>query len=156
MASAPPEALLVRGRAEVTDVAGIVPEYRPAQYRYGTPEQAAAALASVSRPGTRMARIAVRPTRVGLLDFTTGFPGGGGDRGEVRAARPVLSAAAGGAAGPERRRGRCGRSRETGAAACRAGGGLPPVTPGVAWGGANMPAFGGGIGAAPEKTATHG
>ncbi|CAG6391564.1 pyridoxamine 5'-phosphate oxidase family protein [Streptomyces cocklensis] len=76
VAGAPPQALLIRGRAEVTDVAGIVPEYRLAQYRYGTPEQAAAALASVSHPGTRMARIAVRPTWVGLLDFTTRLPGG--------------------------------------------------------------------------------
>jgi hypothetical protein len=49
-ASMPPEVLLLRGRAEVTDA---------------------------DRPGVRMARIAVRPTWVGVLDFTTRFPGGG-------------------------------------------------------------------------------
>lgn len=75
-ASQPPEVLLVRGRAEVTDVDGIVPEYALAQRRYGGEEHAAALLAELDRPGTRMARIAVRPTWVGVLDFQTRFPGG--------------------------------------------------------------------------------
>jgi hypothetical protein len=75
-ASQPPEVLLVRGRASVTDVDGIVPEYALAQRRYGGEEQAAALLAQLDHPGTRMARIAVRPTWVGVLDFQTRFPGG--------------------------------------------------------------------------------
>ena len=37
---------------------------------------AARNVAEVDRPGTRMARIAVRPEWVGVLDFTTRFPGG--------------------------------------------------------------------------------
>lgn len=53
---APPEALLIRGRASVTDVGGIVPEYAPALCRYGGDEQGAAQVAAVDHPGTRMAR----------------------------------------------------------------------------------------------------
>jgi len=75
-AGAPPEVLLLRGRAEVTDVDGIVPEYALAQIRYQGEEAGRAAVAAVDRPGVRMARIAVRPTWVGVLDFTTRFPGG--------------------------------------------------------------------------------
>jgi hypothetical protein len=75
-ASTPPEVLLVRGRAEITDVAGIVPEYVLAQHRYAGPEQGAANVAEIDRPGVRMARIAVRPTWVGVLDFQTRLPGG--------------------------------------------------------------------------------
>lgn len=77
-ASTPPEVLLVRGRASVTDVDGIVPEYALAQHRYAGAEQGAANVAAVDHPGTRMARIAVRPAWVGVLDFTTRLPGGAG------------------------------------------------------------------------------
>jgi hypothetical protein len=76
-ATTPPEVLLLRGRAEVTDVDGIVPEYALAHIRYGGEEAGRAAVADADRPGVRMARIAVRPTWVGVLDFTTRFPGGG-------------------------------------------------------------------------------
>ncbi|MEJ3657071.1 pyridoxamine 5'-phosphate oxidase family protein [Actinomycetes bacterium KLBMP 9759] len=73
----PPQVLLLRGRAEVTDVEGLVPEYVQAHRRYAaTPEQAEAAIADSDLPGVRMARIAVRPRWVGVLDFTTRFPGG--------------------------------------------------------------------------------
>jgi hypothetical protein len=74
----PPEVLLVRGRVSVTDVEGIVPEYALAQRRYYGEEQAAASLAEVDHPDLRMARLAVRPSWVGVLDFQTRFPGGGG------------------------------------------------------------------------------
>jgi hypothetical protein len=77
-ASAPPEVLLIRGRVTVTDVEGIVPEYALAQRRYYGEEQAAASLAEVDRPGTRMARLALRPSWVGVIDFQTRFPGGAG------------------------------------------------------------------------------
>jgi hypothetical protein len=76
--SAPPEVLLVRGRVEVTDVDGIVPEYALAQRRYYGEEHAAASLAEVDRPGTRMARLALRPSWAGVIDFQTRFPGGAG------------------------------------------------------------------------------
>lgn len=75
-ASTPPEVLLIRGRASVTDVDGIVPEYALAHRRYAGEEQGAANVAAVDQPGTKMARIAVRPTWVGVLDFHTRLPGG--------------------------------------------------------------------------------
>lgn len=75
-ATTPPDVLLLRGRAEVTDVAGLVEEYLAAHHRYGGEEQVAAVRAQHDHPDTRMARIAVRPTWVGVLDFRTRFPGG--------------------------------------------------------------------------------
>lgn len=75
-ATTPPSVLLIRGKAEVTDVDGIVAEYALAQRRYAGEEQGAANVAAVDRPGTTMVRIAVRPTWVGVLDFVTRFPGG--------------------------------------------------------------------------------
>ncbi|MDN3353496.1 pyridoxamine 5'-phosphate oxidase family protein [Actinomadura sp. DC4] len=77
-AGAPPEVLLIRGRMTVTDVEGVVPEYASAQRRYYGDEAAAAGLAQVDQPGLRMARLAVRPSWVGVLDFQARFPGGGG------------------------------------------------------------------------------
>lgn len=74
-AGTPPRALLIRGRAQVTDVDGIVPEYLLAMRRYAGDEQGAAQVAAVDHPGVRMARIAVRPAWVGVLDFQTRFPG---------------------------------------------------------------------------------
>jgi hypothetical protein len=74
-ATTPPEALLIRGRAVVTDVEGVVPEYALALRRYGGDEQGAAKVAEVDHPGVKMARIAVRPTWVGVLDFQTRLPG---------------------------------------------------------------------------------
>jgi hypothetical protein len=70
----PPEVLSIRGRAEVTEVDGVVPEYAEAAHRYIGSEQATAYLAQIDHPSTRMARIAVRPTWVGVLDFQTRLP----------------------------------------------------------------------------------
>ncbi|WP_218006764.1 pyridoxamine 5'-phosphate oxidase family protein [Microtetraspora fusca] len=75
-ATTPPSTLLIRGKAEVTDVDGIAEEYAAAQRRYAGEEQGAANVASVDRPGVKMVRIAVRPAWVGVLDFVTRFPGG--------------------------------------------------------------------------------
>lgn len=72
----PPEVLLLRGLATVTDVDGLVPEYLQAHRRYGGDEQVEAVRAQHDHPDTRMARIAVRPSWVGVLDFQTRFPGG--------------------------------------------------------------------------------
>jgi pyridoxamine 5'-phosphate oxidase-like protein len=74
--SHPPEILLVRGRATITDVDGIVPEFIAANLRYGGPEFGAGRIAEVDHPDTRMTRIAVRPSWVGVLDFKTRFSGG--------------------------------------------------------------------------------
>ena len=73
--SFPPHVLLARGRAVITEVDGIAPEYALAAHRYMGEEQGAAYLAHADKPGTRMARIAVRPVWVGLLDFETRLPG---------------------------------------------------------------------------------
>lgn len=75
--SMPPAALLLRGDVTVTEVDGVVEEYRLAQYRYVGPELGAQSVAEVDKPGLRMARIALRPSWVGVLDFQTRFPGGG-------------------------------------------------------------------------------
>ena len=72
--SFPPEVLSIRGLAEITEVDGIVPEYAQAAHRYLGSEQATAYLPQIDHPSTRMARISVRPTWVGLLDFETRLP----------------------------------------------------------------------------------
>ncbi len=70
----PPEVLQLRGRATVTEVRGIVPEYE--QYmRHGMPAEAADAyFAEILRRGVVMERIAVRPDWVGVVDFRTRYP----------------------------------------------------------------------------------
>lgn len=73
-AGPPPDVLLMRGRAEVTEIDGVVPEYLLAQERYYGAEAAQAAVPDSD--GVRMVRMAVRPTWVGTMDFTTRFPGG--------------------------------------------------------------------------------
>jgi hypothetical protein len=55
---------------------GDSPEYALALRRYGGEEQAAAQVATVDHPGTKMVRIAVHPAWVGVLDFKTRLPGG--------------------------------------------------------------------------------
>jgi hypothetical protein len=70
----PPEVLSIRGRVEIAEVDGIVPEYGEAAHRYLGSEQATAYLAQIDHPSTRMARIAVRPIWVGVLDFQTRLP----------------------------------------------------------------------------------
>lgn len=74
-ATSPPQVLYVRGRATITEVDGVPPEYAQAAVRYLGEEGAAELLASVDDPVTRMARIAVRPSWVALLDFETRVPG---------------------------------------------------------------------------------
>jgi hypothetical protein len=72
--SFPPEVLTIRGTAEVAEVDGVMPEYAQAAHRYLGSEQATPYLAQIDQPGTRMARIAVRPAWVGVLDFQTRLP----------------------------------------------------------------------------------
>jgi hypothetical protein len=67
--SGPARALLLRGQAEITEVDGIDPDYARSARQYLGDEAAEQYLAMTDQPGTRMARIAVRPTWVGLLDF---------------------------------------------------------------------------------------
>jgi nitroimidazol reductase NimA-like FMN-containing flavoprotein (pyridoxamine 5'-phosphate oxidase superfamily) len=71
----PPEVLLVRGRAEITEVDGVDPDYAAAALRYMGEEVAEGYLQQITDPATRMARITVRPTWVGVVDFQTHLPG---------------------------------------------------------------------------------
>jgi len=72
--SSPPEVLSIRGKAEITEVDGIAPEYAEAAQRFLGSEQADGYLAQIDQPGTRMARIAVQPAWVALMDFQTRMP----------------------------------------------------------------------------------
>ena len=72
--SSPPEVLSIRGKAEITEIDGIAPEYAEAAQRFLGAEPAAGYLAQIDQPGTRMARIAVRPTWVALMDFQSRMP----------------------------------------------------------------------------------
>lgn len=71
----PPEVLLLRGRVSITDVDGVVPEYAIEARRRLDDRAATDLLTMIDQPGTTMARIALRPTWVGVLDFQTRLPG---------------------------------------------------------------------------------
>lgn len=70
----PPQSLSLRGRVEITEVDGLAPEYAAAARRYLGEDAAAGMLAGLDQPGTVQARIVLRPTWVGLLDFDTRLP----------------------------------------------------------------------------------
>ncbi|MFI0481850.1 pyridoxamine 5'-phosphate oxidase [Actinomadura sp. 9N215] len=70
----PPEVLLLRGRVSITEVDGMVPEQAQSARRYLGEEGGAGYVAAGEHPETRMARIALRPTWVGVLDFQTRLP----------------------------------------------------------------------------------
>jgi hypothetical protein len=70
----PPRILTLRGTADITEVQGIVPEYAATARRYLGEEAAGPMLAALDQPGTRQARIAVKPDWAGLLDFESRRP----------------------------------------------------------------------------------
>jgi hypothetical protein len=72
--SFPPEVLLLRGRVTIDEVDGVPAEYALAAERYLGSEAGRGYIASIEQPATRMARIALRPSWVGLLDFRTRLP----------------------------------------------------------------------------------
>ena len=72
----PYKVLQVRGAARVEVVEGVPAEYAEACERYLGPEQGPAWAAQMGALFPRMARIAVRPVWVGLLDFEERFPKG--------------------------------------------------------------------------------
>jgi hypothetical protein len=72
--TSPPQVLSLRGKAEITEVDGIASEYAEAARRFLGDEAAEGYLAQIDQPGTRMARIAVRPAWVALMDFETRMP----------------------------------------------------------------------------------
>jgi hypothetical protein len=69
-----PEVLQIRGRAEITEVQGIVPEYEQYMRRGMSEEEADAYFGEIRRRGVLMERIAIRPEWVGVIDFVTRFP----------------------------------------------------------------------------------
>ena len=70
----PYKVLQIRGTAKVETVAGVVPEYALAAERYFGPEQGRAWVTQIGGMFSQMARIAVTPEWVAVLDFETRFP----------------------------------------------------------------------------------
>lgn len=70
----PYKVLQIRGVAEVTTVDGVVPEYAAAAERYFGVEGGKAWIETAAKLSPLMARIVVKPTWVGLLDFEHRFP----------------------------------------------------------------------------------
>lgn len=70
----PHKVLLIRGSARVETVSGIIPEYAAAAERYFGTDQGKAWVQQLSSMSPLMARIAIKPEWVGLLDFQTRFP----------------------------------------------------------------------------------
>jgi hypothetical protein len=68
----PYKELIVRGRASVEMLDDVSPEYELAATRYFGPEQGPAWISTLR--GQPMARIAVTPEWIGILDFETRFP----------------------------------------------------------------------------------
>jgi hypothetical protein len=87
-ADGPPQVLMLRGKATLTEVEGVLPEYATIQ-RQGMGEEAGNRyLEAIDQPGLRMVRIGLRPTWVGVLDFQQRYPG--------LIPQPVLTALGGG------------------------------------------------------------
>ena len=70
----PPKVLLVRGKAEVELIDGVVPEYGEAARRYLGEEQGKAWEQQAGGMFKQMARIAISPEWAKILDFETRFP----------------------------------------------------------------------------------
>jgi len=70
----PHKVLLLRGRAQMEPVKGIVLEYATAAERYFGKEQGQAWVSQLASMIQSMVRITVTPEWVGLLDFETRFP----------------------------------------------------------------------------------
>jgi hypothetical protein len=70
----PPKVLTMRGRATITVEPNVTAEYAAAAERYMGPEMGKGFLEQLRSQNMPMARIAIRPTWVGLLDFQTRLP----------------------------------------------------------------------------------
>jgi len=70
----PPKVVLVRGTARVDVIDGVVPEYAKAARRYLGDEQGAGWEEQARGMFKQMARIAIKPEWVKILDFQTRFP----------------------------------------------------------------------------------
>lgn len=76
IAEPPFRSLQIRGTATVALFDGAPPEMVAAAVRYMGPEAGRGWVAQATRLSPQMARIAVRPTWVDVLDFETRMPGG--------------------------------------------------------------------------------
>jgi hypothetical protein len=70
----PYHVLMVRGTASLQVVEGITPEYAASARRYMGDDQGDAWVRQVASLSPTMARVAIRPDWVGILDFQTRFP----------------------------------------------------------------------------------
>lgn len=70
----PHKVLLVRGRARLDRVQGVVPEYAEAARRYLGEEAGRNWIQQVEQLFSEMVRISIRPHWVGVLDFVQRFP----------------------------------------------------------------------------------
>ena len=70
----PPHVLMIRGKATIEVVDGVLPEYLDAARRRYDPERYAAFEAGVRGLYRQMARIAITPTWAKVLDFETRLP----------------------------------------------------------------------------------
>jgi len=70
----PYKTLMIRGTARTSIVDGLAPEYAHAAGRYFGEEQGRAWCNQIAAMSDQMARIAVRPEWVGIIDFETRFP----------------------------------------------------------------------------------
>jgi Pyridoxamine 5'-phosphate oxidase len=68
----PHQVMLVRGRSTIEQLDDVSPEYELAAKRYFGPKQGPAWVSTLRR--MPMARIAITPNWVGILDFQTRFP----------------------------------------------------------------------------------
>jgi len=70
----PPQSLSLRGQVEITEVDGLAPEYAAAARRYLGADAAGAMMAGLDQPGPAQARIVLRPSWAGLIDFDSRRP----------------------------------------------------------------------------------
>ena len=70
----PNHVLMIRGTATTSMVDGVPEEYRAAATRYMGPEEGAGWCANVEKMFSRMARTAIRPEWVGVIDFEQRWP----------------------------------------------------------------------------------
>jgi len=70
----PPKVLTIRGEATIDVHDNVTPEYAAAAERYMGPETGKAFVDGLRAQGFPMARIAIKPTWVGVLDFQERLP----------------------------------------------------------------------------------
>src|SRR5262245_2167218 len=70
----PHRVLQIRGAAQIETVEGVVPEYAAAAERYFGRDQGQAWIQQAKKLFPQMARIAVNPIWVGIIDFEKRFP----------------------------------------------------------------------------------